>query len=371
MRTVIVSDLHLGRVSGEDIARDPVIRNVLLKEVAKADRIVLLGDIVDLFELPLPMALGRARPFFEELGQAMAGRPVVFVPGNHDYRLAEPLLERLKFEQRSLGLEQRAEPSGEAAERIGAWLGSAKLEIAYPGVWLRDDVYATHGHYLDCHRRFPRLECVAAAATMRVGGPLPDRPQPGDYERVLQPVYSLAFSLAQAGLAGRTIRPVAQSWRRISNPGPERRRGRIRRATRGAGIPAGIWGLNRVLSADFDADLSLSSISRSAIVAATELVQRLGVGTTHTITGHTHRGGPDEEEAEWVLPEGGRLHNTGSWVFSSGLCDHHNATLRHYWPGMLTWLDKSGPPRRTRLLRDGHDAELRAAVGRLLLAKPA
>ena len=42
------------------------------------------------------------------------------------------------------------------------------------------------------------------------------------------------------------------------------------------------------------------------------------------ITGHTHRGGPREDEAEWALPGGGRLHNTGSWVFADAF--HHPGT---------------------------------------------
>ncbi len=37
----------------------------------------------------------------------MAGKPVVLVPGNHDYRLAEPLLERLALAGEPLGLEHQ------------------------------------------------------------------------------------------------------------------------------------------------------------------------------------------------------------------------------------------------------------------------
>src|SRR5262245_52536109 len=95
MRTAIVSDLHLGSAFGEDVARDAGVRQRMLEEIASADRVVLLGDVLELREKPLAAALESARPFFEELGAAMAGRHVVLVPGNHDHRLAEPLLERL------------------------------------------------------------------------------------------------------------------------------------------------------------------------------------------------------------------------------------------------------------------------------------
>ena len=67
------------------------------------------------------------------------------------------------------------------------------------------------------------------------------------------------------------------------------------------------------------------------------------------ITGHTHRAGPEAGEAEWALPGGGRLHNTGSWIFASAF--HHPGTPPGpYWPGTVTWLEDEGPPRRVRLL---------------------
>ena len=100
MRTAIVSDLHLGSAFGEDLLRDPRSARPLLEEIAGADRLVLLGDVLELRELPLPGSLDAARPFFEELGEAMARREVLIVPGNHDHRLAEPLLERLALARR-------------------------------------------------------------------------------------------------------------------------------------------------------------------------------------------------------------------------------------------------------------------------------
>ncbi|MGC1851939.1 MAG: hypothetical protein WA687_05800, partial [Solirubrobacterales bacterium] len=131
-----------------------------------------------------------------------------------------------------------------------------------------------------------------------------------------------------------------------------------------AAVPATVWGINRLLRADFDSDLSARSISHSGIAAATEMAERLDIRATHTITGHTHRGGPDEGDTEWPLPGGGRLHNTGSWIFASAF--HHPGTPpSHYWPGTITWLDDDGPPRRKRLLLEHSVEELRAATARL------
>jgi calcineurin-like phosphoesterase family protein len=363
MRTAIVSDLHLGSGFGEDLLRVPAVRRTLLERLAGADRLILLGDVLELRELPLARVLDSARPFFEELGEAMAGRPVILVPGNHDHRLAEPLLEQLALSGEQLGLEHRARPAGIPAGRLAAWLGEAELEVAYPGLWLRDDVYATHGHYMDCHMSLPRMECVAAAATMRTLRPLPDQPSPIDYEQVLRPVYELTYGLAQGGTPRRASRPSERAWRSISSRDGTRRN-RIRRAAIGAAIPPAIWALNRLLRAEFETDFSSGSISGSGIAAATELSRHLRIDAAHMLTGHTHRGGPWDEEAEWPLPGGGRLHNTGSWVFATAF--HHPGTPPSaYWPGTVTWLEDSGPPQHERLLLDRPDQELRSAVARL------
>ncbi len=179
MRTAIVSDLHIGSSSREDVLRDASIRRSLFEEIGTADRFVLLGDTVEMRDLPLGAALEAARPFFEELGEAMAGRPVLMLPGNHDHRLADPLLDqRSAGGGQPLGLEARYEPRSGPASRIAGWLGRAELEMSYPGVWLRDDVFAMHGHYMDCHLTLPRGECIGIrrgregdAAAARSGEP--------------------------------------------------------------------------------------------------------------------------------------------------------------------------------------------------------
>ncbi len=365
MRTAIVSDLHLGAGTGEDLARDPAIRTILLEEVGAADRLVLLGDLLELRDFPLPRVLEATRPFFIAMGEAMAGRRIVVVPGNHDHWLAQPLLEEIALSGGTLGLEHRALPSGGPLAQIDEWLGEAELSVAYPGVWLRDDVYAMHGHYMDCHMTLPRMECVAAAAVMRRAGRPPRDALPADYERVLRPLYGLAHGLAEGNLGNGPSRPSEWAWEAIS--GRRRNGNRLVKATRkaaiGAGVPAGIWLLNRLLRADFDPDISADAITRDGIAAATELAARLQLDAAHVITGHTHRAGPEEADAEWPIPGGGQLHNTGSWVYADVF--HHPGTPPGpYWPGTVTWLDEEGPPRRERPLIELPREELRAAVAR-------
>jgi len=363
VRTAIVSDLHLGSAFGEDLLRDAAIRRVLLDRLASADRLVLLGDVIELRELPLPAALEAAQPFLEELGEAMAGKPTILVPGNHDHRLAEPLLEGLALSSAPLGLQQHAPLAGEPASRIAAWLGAAEPRLAYPGIWLRDDVYATHGHYMDCHMGLPRMECVVAAATMRTLRPLPARPAPSDYEHVLRPVYGFTYGLAQGGSVWSKARPSERAWRVMSSRNGGRL-GRARRAAVRAAIPAGVWGVNRLLRSEFSADLSPGAITRSGVDAASEMCKRLDLSGVHVITGHTHRAGPEGDDGPWPLHGGGQLHNTGSWIFADAF--HHPGTPPGpYWPGTITWLEDSGPPRREKLLQHHSHEELTEVVGSL------
>jgi hypothetical protein len=205
---------------------------------------------------------------------------------------------------------------------------------------------------------------------MRAFEPIPDPASPADYERTLQPIYGLSDGLVQAGLARSKLlqrtRPSELAWRSIA--GRNRSDGRVRRiafrAAVGAGVPATVWALNRILRANFDADLSAAAITRSGIEAATETARRLGLDDTpHVIMGHTHRAGPEDGDGAWALDGGGRLHNTGSWVFASAF--HHPGTPPGpYWPGTVTWVDAEGPPRRERLLGGHSREELKAIVSR-------
>jgi hypothetical protein len=362
VRTAIISDLHLGVASDEDVLRDARIRRVLFEEIAGADRLVLLGDVVELRNLPLGPSLERSRRFFEELGEAIGDAEVILAPGNHDARLAEPLLDQLSIDGKpALALEQLYPPAPGPLAMIDEWLGPARLQPAYPGVWLRDDVYATHGHYVDLHLALPRAECLAAAATMRLLGKPPQQATPSDYERVLRPLYGFAYGLAQVlPVRRRRNGPGERAWEILA--GEKQARSVRSRAAR-AGFPLAIRGLNSLLRADFDSDVTPPAIFRSGLAAGVEMAMRLGIDDVHVITGHTHRGGPLPEEPEWALPRGGRLHNTGSWVFATTF-HHPGRPPSPYWPGTVTWVEDDAAPRRVQLLLDRPHGELLEVVKR-------
>ncbi len=370
MRTAVISDLHLGAIVCTDLARDPELCITLLDELADADRVVLLGDVLELRDRPAGEILELASPFLELLGASMGGGEVVLVPGNHDHRLAEELLERRSLgDPKRLGLEHRFGPTSDLAARIAERVRPAQLSLAYPGVRLRDDIWATHGHYLDCHMAVPTIECLSAAVTMRVVGAIPNPAFPDDYERAIGPIYGFSWGFAQARgpqrIGGRA-RPTTAAWRRLNGDRSGGLRGRFMGSV---AFPAVTHGLGRALKRDFQTDISPPGISRAGLTAMREVLGRLGVEEDYVLFGHTHRPGPMERDdpSQWRLGDGPRLHSTGSWTYTPGLCGPSPETSL-FWPGTVTWIGDEGPPERRELLHGRSHAELDAAVRRTVAA---
>ena len=80
MKTAVISDLHLGATTGSDVLRDPETRAVLFEELRGAERLVLLGDAIELRDRPLGAALEHALPVLAELGAAVGDIEVVLSP---------------------------------------------------------------------------------------------------------------------------------------------------------------------------------------------------------------------------------------------------------------------------------------------------
>jgi predicted phosphodiesterase len=366
MRTAVVSDLHLGTIVCADLARDPELCITLLDELAGADRVVLLGDVLELRDRPAGEILELASPFLELLGAALGGGEVVWVPGNHDHRLTEKLLERHALgDPPRLALEQVFEPATELALAIAERVRPARLTLAYPGVYLREDVWATHGHYLDCHMAIPTLECLSAATTMRLIGAIPRPAMPDDYERAIGPIYEFSWGFAQSRgpeLIGGRARPSAAAWRRLSSNGS---RSIADRLLGSVAFPVAARGIGRALGRRFQTDISRSGISRAGLAAIREVLERFEVREDYVVFGHTHRPGPlgRDDVSQWRLRSGTRLHSTGSWTYSPGLCGP-TPSESMFWPGTVTWVEDEGPPRRTELLHGRSHEELRAAVRR-------
>jgi predicted phosphodiesterase len=364
VRTIVLSDLHLGSGGDIDLLRRPELREILWAEIEGADEVVLLGDAVELRDRPLAEALDLARPFFDELGAAIGDGRVLVLPGNHDHHLLHDWLERRRLEDAGpLELEQHIPVDSGPLARLAAGMGQARIELAYPGAWLRPGVYATHGHYLDRHLTVPTFERLAVAAVERVlGGQSEVSEEPGsagdagsasveDYERIQAPVYAFLFTLAQAGSAGGRLagaNPSARVWQALG--GGYGRAAKLRGWLLGTvALPGAVGVANRLGLGPVRSDLSPGAITRGGLAAIAEVVRRLGIDADHVIFGHTHRRGPMRAETGWRMPEGTRLWNTGSWVYSPGLLGR-TPTESPYWPGTVALLEGDGAPELRHLL---------------------
>jgi hypothetical protein len=352
VRTLVVSDLHLGARSGSDVLRDPAQRAPLLEAAAECDRLVLLGDLLELRQGPRWEALADARGTLEALGRAVGGGGVVVVPGNHDHALAARWLERRSRHGAvaPLAAQEVFEPAeaSDSLSAVASWLAPARTTVAYPGLWLRDDVYATHGHYLDCHNTVPTFERLAAGAMRRLVGPLPRRCTPDDYEARLAPIYAFLDTLAQRAGPGRVAAGAGSSarvWALLAGDGHRPVRARL---LAGA-LPFGLAALNRAGVGPFKADLSGAELRRAGVRAMTEVLGRLGIEPPHVVFGHTHRPGPgpDDDISEWRTPSGSRLYNSGSWVRE---LDFMGGPTSPYRPGGSVVVDGDADPVFRRLL---------------------
>ena len=348
MRTLVISDLHLGSRLGRDVLRRPEALTALLEALDAVDRLVLLGDVVELAEGRRREALAAAEPVLRAIGAHIGPqRAIVLVPGNHDRALARSWA---RAQGDALTADALVPPDATALlAEVTGWLAPAPVDVRTPGVWISDRVWATHGHYLDRHlapesawgllrghvrRRAGRPQVVGAAA----------------YERARRPRTS-----AESRLARRLPRPLAtlledaaELLRAASMPSPRRLQ------------PHRFAPLTRVLLGH--------QMQRASIPALAHAAARVGVDADWLIFGHVHRSGPrdGDDPAVWAAPGGRpRVANTGSWTYEPLIL--HRATGPHpYWPGAAVIVDDDGDPQAVGLLddvdvtalfhRDGHHA---------------
>jgi hypothetical protein len=222
------------------------------------------------------------------------------------------------------------------------------MEMAYPGVWLRDDVYALHGHYADLHASVPTFERVFAGVMARYVVRLPEQgARPDDYEAALAPLYAWINALTQRADHGRlsdSAGASARTWTALTSR--ERHRRPLRTLALGTGYVTAVAALNRLGIGPLDRDLSPVALRRGYLRGIREVVRRLGIDAPHVVWGHSHRAGPfaEDDQAEWR-----GIWNTGSWVYQP----HFLGTVpggSPYWPGTALLVEDSGPPRLLRLL---------------------
>jgi hypothetical protein len=334
VRTLVISDLHLGARlrSGVLHRRQPLEH--LLGVLSGVDRLVLLGDVVELARGRELRALDAAEPILRAIGGALgrSGEAIV-VPGNHDLRLVRSWIMR---GSRGLTLDTPVPlDATPALERLVEALRPARVVVRYPGVWLDQRIWATHGHYLDRHL----LPDSAFGIARGLLGRLPrDGAAPDDYERAGGPSVTRIEAYLLGVLPRRLatlIEDVAELARAATMPlAPQRLlHPRMSRLTS--------WALG-------------AQVRHASIPALARVVHRLGVQADWVLFGHVHRLGPlpGDRLSDWRGPGGGpKIANTGSWVYEPLLV--HNARRAHpYWPGGAILIEDLQEPRAVGLLND-------------------
>lgn len=341
VRTLVISDLHIGSRLGRDVLRHPEALAVLLDALDGIDRLVLLGDVIELAEGRPRQALAAAEPILRAIGARVGpDRQVVLVPGNHDRALTRSWA---RAQGAALTPDTLVPPDATAllTEVVG-WLAPAPVEVRTPGVWLSSRVWATHGHYLDRHLLPESAYGLRRARLDRV-----DRVGPIAYERAGRPSVTWVETL----LARLLPRPLA---------------GLVDGAidlARAATVPSGPRRVSTSGLAPLARRVLGFQMQRSANPALAHVVARLGVEADWVLYGHVHRNGPraGDDAARWSGPGGRpRLANTGCWIYEPLLL--HRGTPAHpYWPGGAVLLEDEQDPVAVGLLEGVDVAGLHAA----------
>jgi UDP-2,3-diacylglucosamine pyrophosphatase LpxH len=329
-----VSDLHLGGRLRHDVLTRPEALKRLLDGLDSVQRLVLLGDVVELLEGRPQHALDVAGPVLRAIGGRLGSEgQVVIVPGNHDAALVRPWIRAQSSELAvDTSIPFDATP---VLARVVSSLAPARVCVRYPGVWLSDRVWATHGHYLDRHL-LP--ESSFGIARGLLGRPPRDGASPIDYELAGEPSFTRVETLLVRWLP----RPLAGVVENLAD---------LSRAATMPKLPAQLLphGI-----APLTARLLGLQMRRASLPALARVVHRLGVDADWVLCGHTHRLGPTQADdlAQWRGPGGSpRIVSAGSWVYEPRLL--HRASPPHpYWPGGAIVLEDGDDPRALGLLDD-------------------
>lgn len=325
--------------------------------------------MIELRQGPVRDALAAASRVLPALSEALgADREVVIVPGNHDHHLLDGWLARRAADAPPPPLAPETDVAWAEHEPLAALaraLAPARVRVCYPGVWLREDVYASHGHYLDRHTTFPIFERIGAGAMGRMlGVPLQEIRVPDDYEAALAPLYAWLHAVAQRRGRAPATEPGSSAaeddaeirmWRALG-AGASRggfdawlRRQALKLAVRGA-----IAALNRAGIGPLDAEFSHRALRDASLTALGNVLESLHLTPSHAIFGHSHRAGPlaADEPAGWTTPAGTQLLNSGCWVREPAFIGR-DVTRSPYRAGFYVELRDGEPPELRNALDGG------------------
>jgi UDP-2,3-diacylglucosamine pyrophosphatase LpxH len=332
VRTLVISDLHLGARLRHGVLSRPEPLRRLLEAISEVDRLVLLGDVVELLEGRPQQAMAAAEPVLRAIGAAVGSdREVVLVPGNHDLALVRSWV---RPRSASLTVDTAIAPDATPLlRRLVSWLSPAPVQVRYPGAWLGDGIWATHGHYLDRHLLPDKAFGIARGL---LGRPPRDNVTPGDYELAGGPSVTRIEALLTSALP----RPLAALVEDVAE------------LLRASTMPLAPTRLLHPRLARLNSAALGVQMRRASIPALARVVHRLQVQADWVVFGHVHRLGPlpGDRASQWQATGGRpRILNTGSWTYEPLLVRH--ATPSHpYWPGGAVLLVDGVAPRAMGLL---------------------
>ncbi|MCW2953908.1 MAG: hypothetical protein JWQ48_3078 [Conexibacter sp.] len=379
MRTLVISDLHLGAWTGDDLLAYDWARELLRPELERADELVLLGDMLDLLFSTMEHAFERADGLMGLLAETLAGKRVVWLAGNHDHHILVRRLAAL-VELRIATGKPDAELLDELSERfyfeafMRRRLPDTELVISYPTHRV-GEVLLSHGHYLDGEVRGSLPNRLLQGGFWRIAGGRTPNPTIEDYEASMVPLTELLFVEAQLPKGAAAEQRIQADVRRLGQivaaiTAPERELARAGRAllrrARGARplpVPAGDFPLGSAIAPGSPAMPALRAFAR--------VCRNLGWSreATSLVFAHTHQplaGVRPDDDAGAGGAGDARYWNTGSWIYEppADSVAEYVAYLDHSWPGSAIVIDseeQGGAPQLLELLA-GDRAALRALL---------
>ena len=316
----MISDIHLGQGGGISVLTRPRPLATLLDALDRHDRLVLLGDVVEMQESHPSQSFPIAEPVLREIAERLGPeKHVLLLPGNHDHALVR---DWARAAGAALPRENTLPADASLQlEQVVSWFAATRIEVHYPGIWLGDGVWATHGHYLNHY-----LRPVSSYGLHPPTGVAPATPAESEY--------------------------VAED----PPPEPHLRDGMLPERWVDRHWPTRLAPLSSFL---LDRQMQ-----RHALPAMLGVVEALGVDADWVIFGHVHRRGPRQRDdrARWSGEDGRpRLLNTGSWRYEPVIVRRLDAKAS-YWPGGAVSIDEDGVPHSVGLL-DGLSEKELVAVG--------